>query len=305
MNVAAPNVIQFSSESEWLAWRNDPAAGRIGGSEIASALGHSRYESRYTFFQRKRGLLPPKTETIAMRRGKALEPLVASLYEEVTGRVLRDPGHFTVFVHPEHDWLFVTPDRLIFDTGAPVELKTKRDTAIRQWREEGPDLEHQCQHQMQMACLDQEAGSIAGLCGDQFEYFDFERSDRFIRAALPRLAEMHERILNGDAPDVDGSESTTETLRALHPKDNGETVVIPELAEWGAELEALQSHAKEVAEQIDAYKNRIKERIGDATFGVCGAVKYSFKTVSNSFKTVSKKEYVVKASEYRTLRKCS
>lgn len=81
---------------EWLEARGHG----VGASEAAAALGLSRWESKYSLWARKCGLVPPPEPSVAMRVGTALEPMIASLYADQVGmpvrrvnRLLRSKAH--------------------------------------------------------------------------------------------------------------------------------------------------------------------------------------------------------------------
>jgi putative phage-type endonuclease len=260
---------------EWLAHRKTG----LGASDIPTILGVNRFRSPYTLWAEKRGMIPPPDENIPMRVGHALEPLVAELYTETTGQELTDPGPYTIFPHPDLPFLFCTPDRLHVADGRPVELKTAGEFAARDWKDaDEPPIQHTCQNMTQIACVGADAGAVAGLVGNrEFHYFDVPRNDRLIAHILRLAAEFWARVLNGDAPPVDGSDSTTRTLKALHPKDTGEEVVLPDLeADALAYTELCETLKKQEADK-DLLKNRLVAGIGDASFAVFGGLRFSYK----------------------------
>ena len=72
---------------EWLALRRRG----IGGSDTPVVVLGERHPFRTPrqLWEEKTGRSPDVEETPAMRRGTVLEPVVADLYREVTGRKLR------------------------------------------------------------------------------------------------------------------------------------------------------------------------------------------------------------------------
>lgn len=71
---AGPTVLGWfePGTDEWHAAR----ANGIGGSEIAAVLGLSPYESRFSLWHRKKGLIGPVEETEEMYWGKEHEPAI-------------------------------------------------------------------------------------------------------------------------------------------------------------------------------------------------------------------------------------
>ncbi len=83
----------------------------IGGSEIAQVLGLSG--SRVRLCLQKWGDLEPDPPTEAQELGLKLEPLLAELWQQRTGRTIVKQQVFAV--HPEMPWLSCTADCLTSD----------------------------------------------------------------------------------------------------------------------------------------------------------------------------------------------
>lgn len=295
MNALARSVDM--TPEQWLEHRKT----HIGASDVPVILGLVPYKSPFTLYCQKRGLVPSDDETIAMRAGHALEPLIAELYQEATGRDVWNPGDFRVFIHPDNDWLTCTLDRAAkFDAGkaGPVELKSAAEFKAKDWKDEEAPLPHVCQNQIQQAVVGAEIGSVAGLVGNrEFAWFDQERNDRLLKAIIPKLKEFYERLQTCDPPPVDGTDSTAETLKVLHPKDDGTTAYNAELEAEALQYLELQESIKSMEADQKALKNRLIAAIGNATFGVFGCVKFSHKHQTRG-------SYVAEATEFRVLRKC-
>jgi putative phage-type endonuclease len=299
------NAIECPDREAWL----DERKNGLGASECAAALGLNPHESDYTLWARKCGLAEGPEETLPMWLGTKMEPIISDLYQKETGVVLENPGDYTMFVHPEHPWLRATLDRIApyhhekdcfaaDPNGYLVELKALGERAAEDMRDDAK-LEHQIQLQIQMACYGADHGQIAALIGNRrFEIFDYPRRDDVLEAIIPRLEKFWQRVLDQDPPPADGSVSTAQTLRLLHPDDNGETVVAsPEVR---AHAEGLRK-AKEQIKGYEAIKqqceNKIKAAMGDAMFLDCG-------THFMSWKTSNRKGYTVEPTKLRTLRQC-
>ena len=273
-------VAQVLSREDWLALHRKP--GIITASMVSTILGINKWCSPFTLYQRFIGDVPWQETTIRMRKGHQLEPLVADLYEEETGRTLTDPGDYAVYWHPDYEWLLCTLDRLTVDERdkqGVVEMKAPGEFRAKEWRE-GPPLEHQVQVQVQMAILGTEWGSIAGLVGGEFFHPDVERHDKVLAAMWPRLAEFRDRVLAHDPPPEDGSDSTTATLKVLHPQDSGNTIFVAGLGElWHkrARLKEDQGDAKKGLQEVE---NQIRGALGENTFAKDELTQVSYKTQS-------------------------
>lgn len=280
--------ITHDTEIDWLAFR---MAG-IGASEIPTILGINKWESPFSLYQKKIGAVPPDPVNLAMRLGHMLEPVVAELYEDETGYELIDPGEYTTYTHPDHPWLFCTPDRIrllttpVANDWIPVELKTvglynAKDFGDTDGCWTGPHytqpdpsspgrgkIEHQAQLMGQIFILGAEFGTLAALVGNRsFHHFDFERNDRLIKAMLPKLKEFLERVQNQDPPDVDAHPATTETLKLMHPMDDDSTTALSLAA-----IDAMGNRATvkllivDAEKRLELYENTLRDCIGSATF---------------------------------------
>ena len=90
----------------------------ITASDVASAIGESRYESPDAFVKKK--VLKTKwAGNAATAHGTALEPLVRDLYDQRTGRKSHEIG---LVQHREYPWLGASPDGVTED-GLLIEIK--------------------------------------------------------------------------------------------------------------------------------------------------------------------------------------
>jgi putative phage-type endonuclease len=299
--------VKILTNEEWLEARKTPRS-TFGASSVATLLGLNKHCSPYTFYQQCVGALPETDQTIPMEVGLELEPLIARVYARQTGRhvmtyneyVHSTPESRVVYTHPDYPWLSSTPDRkVIFEDNhdGPLELKTANEFMRKEWDAE-PPLPYMVQNQIQMACEERDRGSLAGLIGNrELVYADQILSAKLLRGVIPKLIEFRERVLNNDPPPADGSDSTTETLKILHPDDNGATVVaeaefLETLYAFEAEKEKLKFHEAEKK----ALQNMILARIGPATFLECAGVRYSLKTTD-------RKGFTVEPTSFRMLKK--
>ena len=284
------------TETEWLAWHR--RLDRVTASQVPTILGVNRYESPFTLFQRKQGRVQWQDETRAMRRGHYMEPFIADEYERQEGVKLHDPGNYTLFWNSEFPELLATPDRQEMNgeivTGDVVEAKAPGIYAIRNW-DDGPPLAYMVQVQAQLYCTGGDKGHIAGLVGDELLVHEYGRDDKFIKAMLGKIEEFIERLVNDDAPDIDGSESSTDTLKELHPDDNDLTVDLPEEAiERAKALWDVKAAIKTCEKEKKDHENWFKDLLGPGAFGELGNLKVSYKTVE-------RKGYEVKPGKYRKL----
>lgn len=125
-------------------------AGRITGSRVAGILGLSPYATRVSVMRdmvrQYLGLPDLFTGNEATRYGEAHEPDALAAYERKTGQFTYGGGE--LIIHPEHDFLAVTPDGLVGDDGI-VEAKAPYRATYRHHSER---MDYCAQMQLQMAC---------------------------------------------------------------------------------------------------------------------------------------------------------
>lgn len=289
----------------------------IGASEVAAIIGVDPRRGQCALYAEKIGALV-REDNPYMRWGRKAEALTAEAYGQETGRPVSDPpgGLYHIVYSDPLSVLGATLDRVTqpseacpapiaithpAETYAPLECKVVAGWIGDRWAEE-PPLEYQVQLQIQMLCTGARWGSLAALIGwpPRPVWVDFERNDRFLAAALPRVEEFWQRVVDRRPPDPDPPVSASAAaVRALWPADTGETITLPvdtlELVDRWQHAKARKSAADGEAEEIE---NQLRARMRDATTG----------TLSDGtalvLKTTSVKAYTVEheAKKYRTLR---
>lgn len=116
-----PVIIKPSSHDEWLAARDKG----IGASEVGAILGLSPFETAFSLWLKKTNQVPREPENEAMLMGHMLEDVVAKRWEMETGeKVIKASAADIIYVHPEHDFLRATPDRIVRGRKKLLECKT-------------------------------------------------------------------------------------------------------------------------------------------------------------------------------------
>lgn len=202
-------------------WHEVRADG-IGGSEVGTIMGLNRWESAYYLHHLKTGDLPPKElDSFPADLGNILEPVIM-------GPLLKlkhpDWEVFTTgtYQHETLPYLHANPDGLAKVEGEwiIVEAKTSRNY----WSEVPAQYIAQVQHYMNVMGL--KRAVIIGLVAmDWVEYWI--DADSFEQRVIEQTAQTFWRgVTEATAPDWDGSSSTYETVRQLHPDIDGTEVEI-------------------------------------------------------------------------------
>ena len=201
--------------------------------------------NKLNLFMRKRALLGEKELTEPMRWGTLLEPNIAQRATEVLiqqGQKVELKDLNTCYGHDKLPWMVATPDFGIVRNGELGLLECKLVTSFgaRAWELGVSDRAAvQVAHQLEVCDF---AGFVivAALFVPEFEIRTFEitRNDDVTKQLISHEAEAWACIQTGTLPSV--TVPDTEITRALFPKANGETIVLPDDAE--TLLEGLKYH---------------------------------------------------------------
>lgn len=246
--------------NEWLAKRRTG----ISGTDVSAILGINPWASPLDVWLDKRGQAEPRAESMAMKLGNLLEPVVATLYADETGAELVDPGFLR---HPSRDWHIGTPDRITVD-GTLIEIKTARSG--NDWGEPGTDQiprHYLTQVAWYLALTELQVAHVAVLVGaSDFRRYVVQR-DLELEGVLVERCEAFWKgnVLEGQMPAVDGSESAARYIASrfprnvepLRPATEDEIALARRLAAARAATDAAER------EQAEA-ENLLKAAIGDA-----------------------------------------
>jgi putative phage-type endonuclease len=226
-----------SGSPEW----HNARRGRLGGSEIAAVLGLSPWESRFSLWHRKAGLVGEQEQNVHMSWGHRLEPVIADAFAEEHPEWVVAPAG--TYVSAEHDWQLANVDRLVYendgtipaavilneDGTAPLadatsllEVKTARNGD--EWGEPGTDqipVYYRCQVIWYLHVLGLRRAHIAVLIAgsDYREYLiDMDQVDPAELALITgTAAEFMGSLPTADSPgvrpDIDGHSSTYQVIR--------------------------------------------------------------------------------------------
>ena len=234
-----------SGTPEW----HEARADGIGGSEAGTILGLNQWESPFYLHASKTGKLPPKViDSFPAWLGTNLEPFILGPMME---KLHPDWQIFTTgtYQHPTIPYLHANPDALAKIDGewVIVEAKTSRNY----WSEVPPSYRAQVMHYMHILGI--KRAVIVGLVAmDAIEYW-IEYDEFEARAAEHACERFWFGVVNDVAPDWDGSESTYETVRELHPDITDDEVEIDgvhNLPILQAKYEAAESELRQGKSQV-------------------------------------------------------
>lgn len=224
-----------SGSPEWHAAR----AG-IGGSDIGTIFGKSQFKSPYTLWAEKSNLLPDNDSTIPMRLGTALEPAIRQFFQDENKDWLT--VHETgTWQSTEFEWMKANPDGIIeWADGSLGVLEIKHSAT---YVSEIPES-WKLQVLWYLMVLGLKRGVVCAVIGGRYTEFEVLWDESLVQQVKGRVRGFYDLILNGIAPDYDGSTSTYETVRELSEGLTDEEI---ELGDFWVDLIA----AKVIFEQAE------------------------------------------------------
>ncbi len=301
--------IKCPNDEAWRIERNKT----IGGSDAAAILGLNPYKSAYALWCEKTGKLTPVdiSDKEAVRLGNDLEEYVAKRFTESTGKRVRRENH--ILRNSEYPFAHASVDRIVVGENAGLECKTTSSWDVTKQLRDGeiPDNWYcQCVHYMMVTGADR--WYLAALAfGSGFYEFTIERNEDEIQALVEAERAFYEKVGKDIAPELDGSESTTEAVKTIFGKSlDGASVDMGAVSDHIDLYLTLEAQIKELQNLQDGHANCIKDYMGVAEKGTFGNVTVSWKSASR--KTFDKalfeekngkiSEEYYKTSESRTFR---
>jgi len=267
-----PNIVHqtLGDRSSWLAARR--ALG-VGASELAAAMGKSPFQSRLGLYESKiREEETEKEEPTFLRMGRRFEAAIADETAYKLGLEVEDPGDYSIW---SRGLRFATPDRLVLSNGRPsgvLEIKSTEFFHKHLW-DEGPPFHVRAQAQQQMYCtgLTQQPAIIAACWSMQrVDTYEEPYSEEFASLADAYVDSFWLYVSSRTPPAVDpeAPEQDARAIKALWPKNTGETIALSEAAaEAHTELAALKGWIKTAQKRETYLKNIVRAEMGENTFG--------------------------------------
>jgi putative phage-type endonuclease len=271
-------VEEVSNREAWLEARK---AG-IGASDVPVVLGLSPFKSRNQLYLEKCGMDDsPDEMSEPMKMGLRLEPVIAEIYEEETGRNTWGGGQLLRSTRNEN--MMCTLDRLTRKRpGAmPIPLQIKLSGWMAKWSDGLPeDVHAQIQSEMFVYGAD-ECSLVVLLNGTRMYWDDFRAEPEFMSdLVLPAVNEFMENVRNKTIPvEIDGSDECRKFLTKLYGEDEEAVANLGgEFVSYDEEREEIKEKQKALKEAYEAHGNRFREAIGAATLAFLpNGVSYTWK----------------------------
>lgn len=264
---------------EWLRLRRE----HIGGSEAAAVIGMNDYQSPYSVWADKLGLLPPKEDNEAMRTGRDLEQYVADRFTEATGKKVRRKN--AILINEEIPFAHANVDRMVVGEDAGLECKTTSVLNLKKFKNgEYPATYYvQCVHYMMVTGAKRWYLAV-WIIGKEFKWFCIERDEAEIEALRKAEEEFWELVKKKIQPATDGKRATSDAIKEIFADSNDEEVDLSFVSVAVETRARLDSQIKELTALRDEQDNIIKSFMGAASRGSCGEHRITWSSsVRNTF----------------------
>jgi len=252
---------------QWLDVRRNG----IGSSDAAAAVGLNPYKSPLELWMEKTGRTPPQEDRPGQDDprywGTLLEPMVATAYQERTGRKVRKLN--AVLQHPTFPYLLANIDREIVGVSdvQVLECKTAGEFGAKLWKDGVPEYV-QLQVQHQLAVTGKTAADVAVLlCGQQLEIHRIARDEEVIARLIVLETRFWERVENDTPPTADGSASSARALRQLYGGNDTslDFTADASLGDAFDTLAILKDELEAKEQEAERLKQTIQQAMGDAS----------------------------------------
>jgi len=260
------------SREDWLNQRHKG----VGSSDMAKALGLSRWGTPYELWQEK--TQPVKEWKVddylrqKLRSGLAMEPVIAQLFEEDYGFKTRE-DHKIRF-HPEHNFILANCDRMLVsrngDGPGLYEIKNIDSWSWRKWEmnPENPNekmmpMEYWIQMQTQFLVTGYKWGYF-GVFVDGFMLKCWEcNPDYEYHKTMIKMASEFWNYVETKTPPPAMNASDIEKLFPKH--EEGKYIQVDnDIYNQVIDYHQLDKEAKELEEKIETIKDDLKGLIGEA-----------------------------------------
>lgn len=236
---------------EWIEARRS----LVTSTDVPVLLGLSPYKSEAQLAREKDG--GEQTEqTLVMRVGLALEPLLATEYERVTSTKLR--RFHSLVVHPQIEWAAASPDWRRVGARYLVEGKTSQ---AKRWDEDELPQDVEAQVRWALGVTGYPVADVVALLHSRELRIYTVEHDQSTFDNLVAIAADFMRRRKAGGPFAENAAS----VKAAYPSDNGAEMVADEAIEEAVlELLRLRAQKADVDAACERIETAVKARMADA-----------------------------------------
>lgn len=243
-----------NQSSEWHELRSKG----IGGSQVGTILGLNQWESAYTLWAKLTGKISESFEqNEKMFWGTVLEPVIRVEWAKQNPEFeVLETGTWA------DDYRHANPDGILKlgDEFGLLEIKT----AGYRWDVVPPQYVAQCQWYMHLLGL-KWCKLVVLFQGNALETFHLDYDAKFASDMVKRVQDFWDGVQSDFAPNWDGSESTYQTARVMHPDIVDDEV---ELGQLGITLLLKQAAFDYAQDELTQIKSIILDFMGKAKYGL-------------------------------------
>lgn len=270
---AGPTVLGWFEPGtpEWHAARSNG----IGGSEIAAVVGLSPYESRFSLWHRKKGLIGPVEESEEMYWGKEHEPAICRRFAREHPEL--ELSLAPTYAHPDRPWQIANPDR---HAGPDLlEAKTSRDAEG--WGEEGTaqipvHYRAQCLHYMDVTGA-RRCWVAVLIAGSEYREYVVDYDEDEAQLLREAGARFMDDLARDNRPDIDGHSATYQAIREI--PDGLDPVDVEITTALRDRFYAAQDAFWTAEDELTACKGELLDAIGTGQRAVCERQRIATRTV--------------------------
>ena len=290
------------SRNEWEMARQHGPEGDLdfclGGSDMGTVLGLSKFSTPRQLFLEKTGKIPKEEispeKALRFEIGHISEKQIAELFELVTGYKVRDD--LFMYQHPAYPWALANLDRR-FDTDEEkdliLEIKTVAYGAKDAWADGMVPPAYEAQVRFYMAVLNVPKAAIIGCWGygaSDFSITYLERDLEIEEQMFQKGEHFIEMCREGEMPEVSGTDPERDkkaTTAYLYPFSGEETVTLPkealslfvEYKKLDGRIKEISQESKELDKAKAALQTQFLDLLGENRMGVLedGSSRYSVK----------------------------
>ena len=243
------------THEEWLELRRTG----IGGSDVAAALGMSKWQSQLGLWLDKMGQGRPKPESESMYWGKIFENILRTEFSKRSGKKAESCPF--MFQSVEYPFMLADLDGIVREPDGStsiIEIKTANAFAVNDWVD-GVPVQYYLQVQHYMATVDLKKTYLCVLLGG----CEFKIP---IKNIIALESDFWQKVVNKIQPEPDSQ--SADALNQLYPQANNTSILLDDTAD---SLISDYLNIKAIEDDVKAKKaeleNKLKAMLGQAELG--------------------------------------
>lgn len=265
--------VSTENREEWKKLRSK----YIGGSDAAAVVGLNPFVSPYALWAEKTGKIPPFEGNLATEVGAYLEEFIAKKFEQETGKKVRRVNQS--FFNSDYPFAIANIDREIVGEDAGLEIKHTSELNLKKFKGGEYPANYYAQCVWYMAVTGKKRWYLAVLIGNkEFRWFTIERDEAEIAALMGAGRDFWELVKNNTPPAIDGTQATTNAIKAIYADNNENTV---DLFGYASDIDRYFAISKQISEletMREECMNKVKAFMQDAGSGECDRFRVSWKS---------------------------